>query len=43
VVRRNDGLGVESVGTTPEECARVLREESAKWRDAIARAGIRLE
>jgi tripartite-type tricarboxylate transporter receptor subunit TctC len=43
VVRRNDSLGVESVGTTPEECARVLREESAKWRDAIARAGIRLE
>ncbi len=43
VRRRNDGLGVEVVGTTPEECARVMRAESVKWRAVIERAGIRLE
>lgn len=43
VRRRNDSLGVESVGTTPEECARVLRAEATKWRAVIERAGIRLE
>jgi tripartite-type tricarboxylate transporter receptor subunit TctC len=40
---RNDSLGTESLGTTPEELATVLREESIKWRGVIERAGIRLE
>jgi len=43
VRQRNDGLGVESVASTPEDCARVLREEAIKWRAVIARANIRLE
>ena len=40
--QRNDSLGTESLGTTPEELAAVLREESIKWRGVIERAGIRL-
>ena len=43
VRQRNDSFGVESIGSTPEECGRVLREESIKWRAVITRAGIRLE
>ena len=41
--QRNDSLGTESLGTTPEELATVLRAESIKWRAVIERAGIRLE
>ena len=41
--QRNDQLGVESLGTTPEELATVLRDEAIKWREVITRAGIRLE
>jgi tripartite-type tricarboxylate transporter receptor subunit TctC len=41
--QRNDGLGVESLGTTPEVLAQVLRDEATKWRDVITRAGIRVE
>ncbi len=41
--QRNDSLGVESIGSTPEELAKVLRDEAIKWREVITRAGIRLE
>lgn len=40
---RNAELGMVPVGSTPEELGRVLREELAKWRDAIPRAGIHME
>jgi tripartite-type tricarboxylate transporter receptor subunit TctC len=43
VLARNAPLGVVPVGSTPEELAGVLRSESAKWREVITRAGIRLE
>jgi tripartite-type tricarboxylate transporter receptor subunit TctC len=43
VLARNAPLGVVPVGSTPEELAGVLKSESAKWREVITRAGIRLE
>lgn len=36
-------LGLDGVGGTPEEMARHVKAESDKWRDVIARTGIKLE
>jgi len=32
--------GAEGVSTTPEELAKFIASESAKWRDIIVKAGI---
>ena len=32
--------GAEGVSTTPEELAKFIAAESAKWRDIIVKAGI---
>ena len=40
---RYAGTGTVPVGSTPEELAAVLRDETAKWRRVIAQAGIRLD
>jgi len=36
-------LGLEAVGTTPEECAAQMRTEITKWAKVIREAGIRAE
>ncbi len=43
IVARNNALGVESIGSTPEELGAVLAAEAQKWRRVIAAANIRLE
>jgi tripartite-type tricarboxylate transporter receptor subunit TctC len=43
VVEPNAQFATVMTGSTPEELGRILREESAKWREVITRAGIRLE
>jgi len=35
------GLGLETVGNTPEEFAALIKSDSAKWSDVIRRAGIK--
>jgi tripartite-type tricarboxylate transporter receptor subunit TctC len=35
--------GAEPVGSTPEECARIIRNELAKWTKVVKEAGIRQE
>ncbi len=42
-VARNAAVGVTAVGSTPDELGRRLNDERAKWREVVARAGIRLE
>ena len=36
-------LGLDGTGGTPEELARHVTEESTKWRDLIARTGIKMD
>ncbi|MPS28086.1 MAG: tripartite tricarboxylate transporter substrate binding protein [Alcaligenaceae bacterium] len=36
-------LGLDGMGGTPEEMARYINAESDKWRDVIARTGIKIE
>jgi tripartite-type tricarboxylate transporter receptor subunit TctC len=36
-------VGAEPVGSTPEQCAQVIRNELAKWTKLIKETGIRLE
>ncbi|MDB5373944.1 MAG: hypothetical protein JWP04_2586 [Belnapia sp.] len=43
ITQRNASLGVDSIGSTPEELASVLATESVKWRAVIDSAGIKLE
>lgn len=33
-------IGVKAVGSSPEELARRIREETPKWREIVKRAGI---
>jgi tripartite-type tricarboxylate transporter receptor subunit TctC len=40
---RMTAIGVDTVGTTPQEYARVIREEYAKWGKVVAAAGIKPE
>ncbi|MCC7081622.1 MAG: tripartite tricarboxylate transporter substrate binding protein [Burkholderiales bacterium] len=42
LAQRFTTLGVEAAGTTPEEFARILREEIAKWRKVVKQANIRV-
>jgi tripartite-type tricarboxylate transporter receptor subunit TctC len=35
--------GAEPLGSTPEEYGRILRDETARWRQVIAASGVRLE
>lgn len=43
VVQRFRALFITPLGTTPEETAKILREDAARWHDVIARAGITME
>lgn len=43
LAQRFAGVGVEPAGTTPEEFAKMLQSEIAKWRKVVAAANIRLE
>jgi len=43
VRERFAGMGVEPGGLSPREFAELVRSESGKWRDIIARASIKLE
>jgi tripartite-type tricarboxylate transporter receptor subunit TctC len=43
VQQRLVGLGVRSIGSTPEEFIRFLRKDRAKWNEIIVAAHIRLE
>lgn len=43
ITQRNTSLGVESIGSTPDELAEVLATEAVKWRAVIDSAGIKLE
>jgi tripartite-type tricarboxylate transporter receptor subunit TctC len=38
---RMTAIGVDTVGTTPQEYARIVREEYAKWGKVVAAAGIK--
>ncbi len=40
---RMTAIGVDTVGTTPQEFARIIREEYAKWGKVVAAAGIKPE
>jgi tripartite-type tricarboxylate transporter receptor subunit TctC len=40
---RMTAIGVDTVGTTPQEYARIIREEYAKWGKVVAAAGIKPE
>jgi len=40
---RMAAIGVDTVGTTPQEYARVIREEYAKWGKVVEAAGIKPE
>ena len=42
LAQRFPALGVEAAGTTPEEFARILRSEIAKWRKVVKEANIRV-
>jgi tripartite-type tricarboxylate transporter receptor subunit TctC len=42
VARRLTGLGVDVVGSTPEEFATYIKSESIKWGDVIKRAGVHI-
>ena len=35
--------GDEAVGGTPEDYARLIKSDNAKWKDVVARSGARLE
>ena len=43
LAQRFAGVGVEPAGNTPEEFAKMLRDEIAKWRKVVAQANIRIE
>ena len=43
VIQRLAGDGVEAVASTPDQFAQYLREETAKWRKVVQRAGIKPE
>jgi len=43
VIQRLAGDGVEAVASTPDQFAQYLREETAKWRKVVKRAGIKAE
>jgi tripartite-type tricarboxylate transporter receptor subunit TctC len=43
VKERLAALGLEAVGTTPEECDAQMRKEIVKWAKVIREAGIRAE
>ncbi len=43
ITTRNAALGVEGIGSTPEELAAVLASEARKWRTVITTANIKLE
>lgn len=43
VVQRFRALFITPLGTTPEETAKVLHEDAARWHDVIARAGVTME
>ena len=43
VVERMAGIGMEPVGTTPEQYERLLREEHERFGTLIRRIGLRLE
>ena len=40
---RMTAIGVDTVGTTPQEYARIIRDEYAKWGKVVAAAGIKPE
>jgi tripartite-type tricarboxylate transporter receptor subunit TctC len=40
---QNAAVGAITVGGTPDELEKLLRQEAAKWRPIIAQAGIRIE
>jgi tripartite-type tricarboxylate transporter receptor subunit TctC len=40
---RFESLGIESGGTTPEQSAKFLDDEIAKWAKVIAAAGVKAE
>ncbi len=42
-IERNRALATTAEASTPEELGRIWREEYAKWREVITRAGIRIE
>jgi tripartite-type tricarboxylate transporter receptor subunit TctC len=43
LAQRFAAVGLEPAGNTPEEFARMIRAEIAKWRKVVASAGIRIE
>ena len=43
VAERLTGQGMEIAGTSPEEFARFLRAEHAKWSEAVRAAGVKLD
>jgi len=43
VIQRLAGDGVEAVASKPDQFAQYLREETAKWRKVVKRAGIKAE
>jgi tripartite-type tricarboxylate transporter receptor subunit TctC len=43
ILNRLRGLGAEPVGSSPDETAAFLRQETERWRKVIVDAGIRLE
>jgi tripartite-type tricarboxylate transporter receptor subunit TctC len=43
LARRMDAEGTEVVGNTPKEFGARVREEYAKWRGLVAKAGLRIE
>jgi tripartite-type tricarboxylate transporter receptor subunit TctC len=43
VVQRFAAIGLEPSGSTPEEFAKLLRSETAKWRKVVREANIRVE
>jgi tripartite-type tricarboxylate transporter receptor subunit TctC len=40
---RMAAIGVDTVGTTPQEYARIIREEYVKWGKVVEAAGIKPE
>jgi tripartite-type tricarboxylate transporter receptor subunit TctC len=43
LAQRFAAVGLEPAGNTPEEFARMIRAEIAKWRKVVASAGIHVE
>jgi len=37
------GLGIESVGSTPEQFMALLKSEIARWTPVIQKAGLKIE